>query len=70
MFARNRLRIPSLRLHKPSGRAVVTVRGRDIYCGPYGSSEADERHRQVVAEMAYRRFSGAHAVTALGGRLP
>jgi len=52
MVARNRLRIPSLRLHKPSGRAVVTVRGRDIYCGPYGSAEADERYRQVVAEIA------------------
>ena len=52
MVARNRLRIPSLRLHRPSGRAVVTVRGRDIYCGPYGSAEADERYRQVVAELA------------------
>ena len=34
------LRIPSYRLHKPSGQAVVTINGRDIYLGKYNSAPA------------------------------
>jgi hypothetical protein len=30
------LRTPSYRHHKPSGQAVVTLEGRDIYLGRYG----------------------------------
>ena len=33
-------RVPSLRHHKPSGQAVVTLSGRDVYLGPHGSPEA------------------------------
>ena len=44
-------RIPKLRLHKPSGRAVVTLPNRsDIYCGPWGSKEADTAYRTLMAE--------------------
>ena len=32
----NRSQIPSLRLHKPSGKAVATIGGRDYYFGPWG----------------------------------
>jgi hypothetical protein len=45
------IRIPSLRLHKASGQAVVTVRRRDIYCGKYGSPEADRAYRQILASL-------------------
>jgi hypothetical protein len=31
-------RIPSYRRHKASGQAVVTLAGRDIYLGAYGSA--------------------------------
>lgn len=31
-------RIPSYRHHKPSGHAVVTLGGRDIYLGKYNSA--------------------------------
>ncbi len=27
--------VPSLRRHKPSNRAVVTIDGQDFYCGPW-----------------------------------
>lgn len=30
-------RIPSYRLHKPSGQAVVTINGKDIYLGRFDS---------------------------------
>ena len=42
-------RVPSYREHKPSGRAVVTLDGKDHYLGEYGTEEA-------VAE--YRRLTG------------
>jgi len=33
-------RVPSYRRHKPTGKAVVTLKGRDIYLGKYGSKES------------------------------
>jgi len=43
-------KIPSLRLHKPSGRAVVTLGGRDHYCGSWGSKAAEAEYRRLVGE--------------------
>jgi integrase len=43
-------RTPSLRLHKPSGRAVVTISGRDHYVGKWGSSEAQQNYDQLIGE--------------------
>jgi integrase len=43
-------RIPSLRLHKPSQQAVVTIAGRDHYCGPWGSRRAAAEHQRLVGE--------------------
>lgn len=43
-------RIPSLRLHRPSGQAVVTLAGRDRYLGPYGSPEAKQAYDRLVGE--------------------
>ncbi len=45
------IRVPSLRLHKHSGNAVVTVRGRDIYCGKWGTPEAEAHYRRVIADL-------------------
>lgn len=41
---------PKLRLHKASGQAVVTLSGRDHYCGAYGSPEAESRYHRLIAE--------------------
>jgi hypothetical protein len=43
-------RIPSYRLHKLSGRAVVTLEGRDFYVGRYGSLESRADYDRIFAE--------------------
>ena len=43
-------RIPSYRLHKPSGRAVVTLDGHDFYLGPYGSQQSRAEYERLVGE--------------------
>jgi integrase len=43
-------RIPSYRLHKSSGRAVVTVNGRDIVLGKHGTPESRRKYDRVIAE--------------------
>lgn len=43
-------RIPSYRLHRPSGQAVVTLDGRDIYLGLWNSDENRARYDRAVAE--------------------
>ena len=40
---------PLLRLHRPSGRAVVTLSGQDVYCGDWGTREAAEEYDRVIA---------------------
>ncbi|MGD9719771.1 MAG: tyrosine-type recombinase/integrase [Pirellulales bacterium] len=52
-------RIPSYRLHKPSGRAVVTIDGRDVYLGKFGSLASRREYNRVIAEW-----------TAQGAALP
>lgn len=42
--------VPSYRLHKPSGKAVVTLSGRDFYLGPHGSPESRARYDRMIAE--------------------
>lgn len=44
------MRTPSYRLHRPSGRAVVTLSGRDVYLGIHGSPESRDAYSRVVAE--------------------
>lgn len=43
-------RTPSLRLHKPTGQAVVRLDGRDYYLGKFGTPESEERYHRKVAE--------------------
>ena len=43
------VKAPKYRLHKPSGQAVVTLNGRDVYLGAYGSPESKARYNQLVA---------------------
>jgi integrase len=49
MSARPR-KIPSYRLHKPTGQAVVRLDGHDRYLGKHDSPESREKYRRVVAE--------------------
>src|SRR5262245_14779201 len=43
-------RIPSYRLHKPTGQAVVRREGRDVYLGKHGTETSREKYRRVIAE--------------------
>ena len=43
-------RVPSYRLHKPSGRAVVTLNGKDHYLGEYGSAESREAYNRLLLQ--------------------
>ncbi len=49
--------VPSYRLHKPSGQAVVTIRTldgarRDVYLGTFNSPESRVEYGRIVAELA------------------
>ena len=43
-------RVPSLRLHKASGRAYVVLNGKAVYCGKHGTPEAEQQYHQAIAE--------------------
>src|SRR5262249_29517455 len=43
-------RIPSYRLHKPSGLAVVTLDGRDVYLGRWNTRESRAEYNRLIAE--------------------
>lgn len=44
------MRIPSYRLHKPSGRAVVTLAGKQYYLGVHNSDESKRNYQRLIAE--------------------
>lgn len=60
--------VPSYRLHKPSGRAVVTIptaAGRkDVYLGVFNSPESRQEYARVVAELATAATPDLVVVTA------
>jgi hypothetical protein len=43
-------KVPTYRQHKASGQALVTLSGRDIYLGPFGSPESEERYHQAIGQ--------------------
>lgn len=43
-------KLPSYRLHKVSGHAVVALNGRDVYLGCYGSDESKAEYDRLIAE--------------------
>jgi hypothetical protein len=45
-------RVPSYRLHKPTGQAVATVNGRDFYLGRHGSAASRQEYKRLIAEWA------------------
>ncbi len=50
-------KVPTYRLHKPSGQAVVTIRTtsgsrRDVYLGTYNSSASRAEYGRLIAELA------------------
>jgi len=43
-------RVPSYRLHKQSGQALVTLNGKDHLHGAHGSPESREKYGRLIAE--------------------
>ncbi len=43
-------RIPKYRHHGATGRAVVTLSGREIYLGKFSTPESREKYDRLVAE--------------------
>lgn len=60
-------RIPSYRLHKPTGQAVVRLDGRDHYLGKHGSEASHEKYHRLIAEWL---ASGQHRVPSAESRTP
>jgi integrase len=46
----SRRRIPTYRIHKPTGLAVVTLNGKDHYLGPHGTPESRAKYERILAE--------------------
>src|SRR3954453_21881814 len=43
-------RLPTYRLHKPTGQAVVTLGGKDFYLGKHGTPASRAEYDRLVAE--------------------
>jgi integrase len=65
-------RVPSYRLHKPSGQARVIIDGEHLYLGPYGSPESHEKYARLLAERAadQKNDKPRHAPTSDGAADP
>ena len=44
------IKAPSYRLHKPSGQAVVTIDGRDLYLGRHDTPASRAEYDRLIAE--------------------
>jgi hypothetical protein len=64
-------RLPSYRLHRPSGLAVVSIAGRDVYLGKHNTPESRVEYDRLIAEwlangrMNSRRASGDASDTSV-----
>ena len=59
-------KVPSLRHHKARGLAVVTLGGKDFYCGKFGSPESRREYDRLVGEwLAAGRPQAAGGVQTL-----
>ena len=43
--------LPSYRLHKRSGQAVVTLNSKDFYLGKYKSKASRERYEEIMMNL-------------------
>ena len=43
-------KVPSYRLHKSDGRAIVTINGRDCLLGKYGTPESREKYDRLITQ--------------------
>lgn len=60
-------RIPAYRRHKPTGRAVVTINGRDYYLGKWDTAASRAEYDRLIAEFLSndRRLSSSACVVVV-----
>jgi integrase len=51
------MRVPSYRLHRASGQAVVTIRGKDHYLGKFDSTESRAKYDELIT--GYKRTAAS-----------
>jgi hypothetical protein len=52
VMARPKNGIPSIRFHKASGQAVMTLDGKDVYLGKWGNQETLVRYRRAIGDLS------------------
>jgi integrase len=50
----SKVRVPAYRLHKPTGQAVVTLNGRDIYLGRWNTNQSRREYDRAIGEWIAR----------------
>jgi integrase len=58
-------KIPSYRVHKPTGQAVVRLNGRDHYLGKHGTEASHEAYDRLIAEWL---ATGQHRTPEVASR--
>jgi integrase len=66
-YRKDRKRQPKLTHHKASGQGVVRINGKDVYCGPYGTTECNVRYLQALTEW---EAAGRHAARVPASKPP
>ena len=56
-------RVPSYRLHRSSGQAVVTLSGRDFYLGPHNTKASKDEYDRLVGEWLANGRRPLHATS-------
>jgi len=62
-MSKRRRRIPSYRLHKPSGQARVIIDGEHIYLGKYSTPKSWEKYHRVVADCLNGQSGSISAIS-------
>lgn len=63
-------KLPSYRLHRASGQAIVTIAGRDLYLGRYNSPESRDAYDRAIAEWVGGGRAAVPSVARPGGGAP
>jgi len=48
-------RPPKYRLHKGSSQAIVSIHGKRIYLGAYGTAKSHKRYRELLGSLGIRQ---------------